>query len=42
MHSARLVLIDRKGEIRAYHLVTDADAIERLITNLRRLLDEKQ
>ena len=42
MHSARLVLIDRKGEIRAYHLVTDADAIERLITNLRRLLDEQQ
>ena len=41
MHSARLVLIDRKAEIRAYHLATDVDAIEKLSANLRRLLDEQ-
>lgn len=41
MHSARLVLIDRKAEIRAYHLATDADAVEKLKANLRRLLAEK-
>lgn len=41
MHSARLVLIDRKADVRAYHLATDADAIEKLKTNLRRVLAEK-
>jgi len=41
MHSARLVLVDRKAEIRAYHLATDVDAVEKLKANLRRLLAEK-
>jgi cytochrome oxidase Cu insertion factor (SCO1/SenC/PrrC family) len=40
MHSARLVLIDRAGRIRAYHLATDAASLERLSPNLRRLLAE--
>lgn len=40
MHSARLVLIDRHAEIRAYHLATDSDALEKLKANLRRLLAE--
>jgi hypothetical protein len=42
MHSARVVLIDRAGEIRAYHLATDPDAFGRLKTNLRRLLAETE
>lgn len=41
MHSARLVLVDRKGEIRAYHLATEPDAGEKLEANLRTLLAEK-
>ena len=41
MHSARLVLIDRAAEIRAYHLATDVDVVEKLKANLRRLLAEK-
>ena len=41
MHSARLVLIDRRAEIRAYHLATDTEALEKLKANLRRLLAEK-
>ena len=40
MHSARLVLIDRHAEIRAYHLANDSDALEKLKANLRRLLAE--
>ncbi len=41
MHSARLVLIDRAAEIRAYHLATEPDSIPRLKANLRRLLAER-
>ena len=41
MHSARLVLIDRAAEIRAYHVATDPDSIPRLKANLRRLLAER-
>lgn len=41
MRSARLVLVDRAGEIRAYHLATDAEAFEHMKTNLRRLLAER-
>ncbi len=41
MHSARLVLIDRAGRIRAYHLATDEESLERLGPNLRRLLAER-
>ncbi len=41
MHSARVVLVDRTAEIRAYHLATDVDAGEKLEANLRSLLGEK-
>lgn len=41
MHSARLVLVDRQAEIRAYQLATDFEAVEKLKANLRRLLAEK-
>lgn len=40
MHSARMVLVDRAGQIRAYHLATDRDSMIRLRANLRRLLQE--
>ncbi len=38
MHSARLVLVDRHGRIRAYHLATDPDSLARLRANVRRVL----
>jgi protein SCO1/2 len=38
MHSARFVLVDRRGRIRAYHLATDPDSLARLRANIRRLL----
>jgi len=41
MHSARLVLIDRAGRIRAYHPATNEASLERLTPNLRRLLAER-
>lgn len=41
MHSARLVLTDRRAEIRAYHLATDDGVVEKLKANLRRLLAGK-
>jgi cytochrome oxidase Cu insertion factor (SCO1/SenC/PrrC family) len=40
MHSARLVLVDRVGRVRAYHLATDDDSLKRLRPNLRTLLAE--
>jgi protein SCO1/2 len=41
MHSARAVLVDRAGGIRAYHLATDPESMTRLRTNLRALLAER-
>jgi protein SCO1/2 len=41
MHSARLVLVDRAARIRAYHLATDEDSLQRLRPNLRALLAER-
>jgi len=41
MHSARLVVVDRDAEIRAYHLTTDADSIASLRKNLRAVLSER-
>lgn len=38
MHSARVVLVDRAGVIRAYHPTTDAESMGRLHANLRQLL----
>lgn len=38
MHSPRFVLVDRQGEIRAYHRPDDAGSLDRLRDNLRTLL----
>ena len=38
MHSARAVLVDGEGRIRAYHLATDSVSMKRLAANVRRLL----
>jgi cytochrome oxidase Cu insertion factor (SCO1/SenC/PrrC family) len=38
MHSARLVLLDRRAGIRAYHLPDDPASLDRLRGNLRTLL----
>ena len=38
MHSARVALVDRRGQIRAYHLATDPESMVRLRANLRQLL----
>jgi len=40
MHSARFVLVDAKGRIRAYHLATDPDSAGKLAANVRRVLGE--
>ena len=37
MHSARFVLVDRRGHIRAYHSATDTESLARLRTNLDRI-----
>jgi cytochrome oxidase Cu insertion factor (SCO1/SenC/PrrC family) len=42
MHSARFVLVDRRGHIRAYHLATDAQSLTPLLANVRALLAEKR
>lgn len=42
MHSARLVLVDRAGRIRAYHLATDGESLARLQPNVRTLLAERR
>jgi protein SCO1/2 len=41
MHSARAVLVDRAGSIRAYHLATEPESMTRLRANLRALLAER-
>lgn len=41
MHSARIVLVDRRGRIRAYHLATDPQSIGLLAANLRTVLRER-
>jgi protein SCO1/2 len=38
MHSARAVLVDRVGRIRAYHLATEPESRQTLRANLRQLL----
>lgn len=40
MHSARFVVVDARGRIRAYHLATDADSVSKLPANVRMLLRE--
>jgi cytochrome oxidase Cu insertion factor (SCO1/SenC/PrrC family) len=39
-HSARLVLVDRQGQIRQYYDSRDADVVQRLSRDLKRLLRE--
>lgn len=41
LHSARVALVDRAGEIRAYHLATDPESTARLRENIRTLLDAR-
>ncbi len=41
MHSARAVLVDRGGRIRAYHLATEIESMYALRANLRTLLAER-
>ncbi len=41
MHSSRLVLVDRRARIRAYHL-PEGESLERLRRNLRALLAERR
>ncbi len=42
LHSTRMVLVDRRGEIRGYYDATEADAVTRLLADSTRLLDEQQ
>jgi protein SCO1/2 len=39
MHSSRLILVDRRGRIRAYHQATDGESLERLRSNVKALLE---
>lgn len=41
IHSTRLVLVDRSGEIRGYYDATDADAVTRLLADTNHLLREQ-
>ncbi len=38
VHSTRMVLVDRRGQIRGYYDATEADAITRLLADANRLL----
>lgn len=40
MHSLRFALVDRKGRVRAYYDGTDAELADRLLPDVRRLLQE--
>jgi protein SCO1/2 len=41
LHSTRVILVDRKGEIRGYYNATDADAVTRLLADINHLLHEQ-
>jgi hypothetical protein len=41
MHSARFVLVDGGGRIRAYHMATDPESLKSLRANLRKVLAER-
>ena len=41
MHSARVVLVDRTGQIRAYHVAAEPVSMSSLLSNLRALLAER-
>jgi cytochrome oxidase Cu insertion factor (SCO1/SenC/PrrC family) len=40
MHSARIVLVDREGRIRAYHMATESASMAELASNIRAVLAE--
>ena len=40
VHSEHFVLVDRKGQIRGYYNSTDANRVERMLRDMRRLLRE--
>ncbi len=41
IHSTRIVLVDRHGEIRGYYDATEADAITKLVADTNHLLREQ-
>lgn len=41
VHSTRMILVDRNGQIRGYYNATDADAITRLLADTNHLLREE-
>lgn len=41
LHSTRMILVDRRGQIRGYYDATEADAITRLLSDTSHLLKEK-
>ncbi len=41
IHSTRMILVDRSGQIRGYYDATDADAITRLLADTHHLLQEQ-
>jgi protein SCO1 len=41
VHSTRMVLVDRRGEIRGYYDATEADAITRLLADANHLLKDQ-
>jgi protein SCO1/2 len=41
LHSTRMILVDRRGQIRGYYDATEADAITRLLADTNHLLKEQ-
>lgn len=41
VHSTRMILVDRRGEIRGYYDATEADAVTRLLADTNHLLHEQ-
>ena len=41
MHSTRMILVDRRGEIRGYYDATDADAVTNILADTSHLLREQ-
>jgi protein SCO1 len=40
-HSSRFVLVDAKGQIRGFYASQEADAVERVVADARRVMEEK-
>ena len=41
LHSTRMILVDRRGQIRGYYDATTADAITKLLADANHLLKEQ-